>query len=186
MNKLLAAALFAAAAASAACSGNMSREAREANPAPCPNIIVLSDAARFLEFDGEQGLDNIAYTGEILNATTVCRYFGDEPIEAEVVLDLAFGKGPKAVENERVFNYFVAVTRTDMEVIAKQEFAIPVEFNNRRNVVVVEEEVDRIVIPRLGEQISGVNFEIVVGFALTPQQARFNRSGESLKFPNIQ
>ena len=180
-----AAALIAAALATSACSG-LSREAQQANPAPCPNIIVLQDAARLIEFDGDEQIDNVAYTGEILNVETICRYFGDEPIEAEVEIDLAFGKGPKAVENDKVFNYFVAVTRTDLEVIAKQEFSVPVEFSDRREVVVAQEEIDRIVIPRVNENTSGTNFEIIVGFSLTPQQAIFNRSGKSLKFPELQ
>lgn len=184
MKKLLAVALFAAAASTAACSG--SREAQQANPAPCPNIVVLQDAARFIEFDGDEELENVAYTGEILDATTRCRYFGDEPIDAEVEIELAFGKGPKASESDKIFNYFVAVTRTNLEVIAKQDFAVPVEFNDRQTVVLKQEDIDRIVIPRAGENTSGTNFEIIVGFELTPQQAIYNRSGKSLKFPDIQ
>lgn len=183
MKKLLVAALFAA--ATTACSG-LSREAQQANPAPCPNLIVLQDAARVIEFDGDEAIDNVAYTGEILHAETVCRYFGDEPIEAEVEIDLAFGKGPKAAENDKIFSYFVAVTRTDFEVIAKEEFSIPVEFNDRREVVLKHEEIDRIRIPRANEQTAGSNFEIIVGFNLTPQQAIYNRSGKSLKFPELQ
>lgn len=185
MKKLLAAALFAAALGVSACS-SLSREAQEANPAPCPNIVVLQDAARFIEFDGEEGLENVAYTGEIIDATSTCRYFGDEPIDAEVEIEIAFGKGPKATENDKVFNYFVAVTRTNLEVIAKQNFAVPVEFGERRTVVLKQEEIDRIVIPRAGENTSGTNFEIIIGFNLTAQQAIFNRSGKSLKFPDIQ
>ena len=184
MNKPLAAALFAA-AATTACSG-LSREAQEANPAPCPNIVVLNEAARVLEFDGDERLENVAYTGEITGVNTVCRYFGDEPIEAEVQIGMAFGKGPKGTEDAKLFNYFVAVTRKDFEVIAKQEFIVPVEFDERNEIFTTIEDVDRIVIPRSGEETSGVNFEIIVGFALTPEQAIFNRSGKSLKFPDLQ
>ncbi len=186
MKKHLAAALIAASVLGAAGCSGISREAQQANPAPCPNIIVLQDAARLIEFEGEETIDNVAYTGEILDAITVCRYFGDEPIEAEVEIDLAFGKGPQADENKKIFNYFVAVTRTDLEVIAKQDFAVPVDFGGRSEVVLKREEIDRIVIPRAGENTSGTNFEIIVGFSLTPQQAIFNRSGKSLKFPELQ
>lgn len=185
MKKLLVAAPFAAAAAATAGCSGLSREAQQANPAPCPNIIVLQDAARIIEFDGDEHIDNVAYTGEIVHAETVCRYFGDEPITAEVEIDLAFGKGPKATENDKVFNYFVAVTRTNLEVIAKQDFSVPVAFSERRSVVVKTEDIDRIRIPRANEQTSGTNFEIIVGFNLTPQQAIYNRSGKSLKFPEL-
>ena len=187
MNKALAGARFAALAAAAglvACSGN-SREARETNPAPCPNIVVLADAARFIEFDGDETVENVAYSGEITGAQVACRYVGTKPIEAEVELEMAFGKGPKGENGDKVFSYFVAVARRDLEVIAKEEFYAPIEFSEKRRVVVFEDEIDKIVIPRSGENISGVNFEIIVGFDLTAEQAIFNRSGKSLKFPNL-
>lgn len=185
MNKLLAGALIAAAATTAACS-SVNKKEREANPAPCPNVVVLNEAARILEFDGEEQLENIAYTGEITNVNIACRYFGDEPIDAEISVDMAFGKGPKGDNGKKYFTYFVAVTRKDLEVITKKEFTVPVDFKDDREVVVIEEEIDKIVISRTNEDVSGVNFEIIIGFALTPEQAIFNRSGKSLKFPNLQ
>jgi len=184
MNKLLQGALFAAAFSVMGCSG-ISREARERNPAPCPNIVVLNDAARLIEFEGDQVLENVAYTGEITNVQLGCRYVEDKPIESEVTIEMAFGKGPKGADGEKYFKYFVAVSRTDLEVIAKEEFIVPVTFNENRTIVVKREDIDKIIIPRLDEATSGVNFEIIVGFSLTPQQAIFNRSGKSLKFPDL-
>ncbi len=185
MNKLIAVALIAAAAT--ACSSNeKQRAARAANPAPCPNIIVLNDAARFIEFDGGDVVEDIAYTGEIVDVASTCRYFSDEPIKADVSIDMAFGRGPKATTDKKVFNYFVAVTRTNREVIAKKEFSVPVDWDGGRAVEVERVKIDEIFIPRAGDNVSGVNFEIIVGFSLTPGQAIYNRSGKSLKFPNIQ
>ena len=46
-------------------------------------------------------------------------------------------------------------------------------------------DIDEIVIPRANDNVSGVNFEIIIGFSVTPEQAIFNRSGKSLKFPNL-
>ncbi len=185
MNKLVAGALIAAGVATTGCE-SVNREAREANPDPCPNIIVLEEAARVVEFDGEQRLEDVAYTGEVMDVSTRCRYFGDNPIDAEVDIRFAFGKGPKGVDGDKVFKYFVAVTKKDSEVIAKKEFVVPVKFDEDRIVVVKKEEIDRIVIPRAGEETSGLNFEIVVGLSLTPSQTIYNRSGKSLKFPNLQ
>ena len=186
MSKAVVSALIAAIFGISACSSN-DKESRERNPAPCPNVIALGDASRVIEFAGEdQTLDNIAYTGEIVNVTSVCRYFGDNPIDASVEVELAFGKGPKGENGEKYFKYFVAVTRTDLEVIAKENFVVPVDFSDKRRIVVKVEDIDKIGIPRATEQISGSNFEIIVGFALTPQQAIFNRSGKSLKFPELQ
>ncbi len=184
MNKLLVGALFAAAATSSGCS-SFSQEAKEANPAPCPNVLVLNDAARALEFDGDKELENIAYTAEITGLNVACRYFGDEPIDAEVTIDMAFGKGPKGVEDKKFFKYFVAITRKDLEVITKKEFVVSADFGGGKTLVFAQEEIDKIIIPRLNEETSGINFEIIVGLSLSPEQAIFNRSGKSLKFPDL-
>lgn len=184
MNKTIAAALFAALLGAAACASS-NKAADKRNPAPCPNILVLNDAARMIEFDGEEVIEDVAYTAEITNVSIGCRYFGDNPIDTEISVEMAFGRGPQGAAEEKLFTYFVAVTRKDLEVITKKEFTLPIRFNKKRSVVVLEDEIDEITIPRSGEEISGVNFEIVVGLKLTPQQAVFNRSGKSLKFPQL-
>ncbi len=188
MKTLLATALFAAAASAlAGCAGSdKARAAREANPAPCPNILILKDASRFIEFDGEESVENIAYSGEMVDVASTCRYYADEPIEAGITIDLAFGRGPKGGEDEKRFTYFVAVTRKDTEVIAKKEFQVPVKFGDGESIKVEQIDIDEVVIPRASETVSGLNFEIIVGFSVTPEQAIFNRSGKSLKFPELQ
>ena len=185
MKTLLASALIAAVALSGCASSEKARAAREGNPAPCPNILVLSEASRFVEFDGDESIDNVAYTGEMVDVTSNCRYFSDEPIEAGVSIDLAFGRGPKGAEAQKVFTYFVAVTRKDTEVIEKKEFQVPIKFSEDKPIEVIRVDIDKVHIPRAGENISGSNFEIIVGFSVTPQQAIYNRSGKSLKFPNL-
>lgn len=188
MNKALVAACFAASLAVSGCGANAAknaREAREKNPAPCPNIVVLSDAARQVEFAGEETLDDVAYTAEIENVDLQCRYFGDKPIDASVRVKFAFGRGPKGARADNTYTYFVAVTRKDLEVIQKTEFQVPVKFRGGETVVDLTDNINRIVIPRASEKTSGANFEVIIGMALTPKQAIFNRSGKSLKFPEL-
>ncbi len=162
------------------------RASQERNPAPCPNIIVLQEAGRMIEFNGEQTLENIAYSGEITGVRGTCRYFAGEPIKMEIELDMAFGRGPTADANIKNVNYFVAVTRTNRDLIAKEEFTVPVKFNRNRTIVDISETIKNITIPRANDTISGINFEIVVGLSLTQDQVIFNRSGKSLKFPTLQ
>jgi len=187
MNKALAFALIAAAVTTVGCAASDKEKAkRESNPAPCPNILVLKDASRAIEFGGEeQTLENVAYTAEVTNVTLACRYYADEPIDASVDIDFAFGRGPQAEVAEKSFTYFVAVTRKNAEVIEKAEYTIPVKFGSKDKVKLVEQQIEQILIPRKSEETSGLNFEIVVGLTLTPSQARFNRSGKSLKFPEL-
>jgi hypothetical protein len=182
MNKALAFALFAAVAL-AGCGST--KEARLANPAPCPNIAVLPDAARQIVFDGAEDVDNIAWSAEVTNVSLACRYVGSDPIDASAEITLAFGKGPKADAQLHNFAYWVAVTRVDREVIVKKEYLIPVKFDDDESVKTVEQELKEIVIPRKDDQTSGTNFEIIVGLVVTPQQALYNRSGKSLKFPDL-
>lgn len=182
MNKALAAALIAAVAA-AGCGST--KEAKLKNPAPCPNIVVLADAARLIEFDGAERIENVAWTAEVENVSLACRYIAAKPVDASVKIDLAFGKGPKAAAKEHDFAYWIAVTRTNREVIEKKEYLVPVEFGDDETVKRVEHEIEKIIIPRKDQDTSGTNFEIVVGLVVTPQQAIYNRSGKSLKFPEI-
>jgi hypothetical protein len=187
MNKALAATLIAAAGLTA-CSSDAAKEARaarERNPAPCPNIVVLNDAARLVEFVGDAALENVAWSAEIMDVSLSCRYFTDRPIEAKVDLKIAFGRGPAAEATAKEFSYFVAVTRTDQEVIAKENFTVPVQFKDGRDVALIEQKIEELIIPRKAETTSGTNFEIVVGMVLTREQALYNRSGKSLKFPDL-
>jgi hypothetical protein len=181
MNKALVAALIAAAAAG--CASN-TKEAKLKNPAPCPNVVVLEDAARQIIFNGQQTIEDVAWSAEVENVSLACRYVGDKPIDAGVKINLALGRGPKADANEHQFGYWVAVTRTNREVIAKQEYVLPIKFGDE-TVKRASQEIDQIIIPRKSEQTSGENFEIVVGLTVTPQQATYNRSGKSLKFPDL-
>ena len=161
------------------------RLARQANPAPCPNAFALSDAARMVVFDGEPGLDAVAWSAEVTDVRTSCRYAEDSPISAEVTLDLAVGRGPAARDDTLPLTYFVAVTRRDKDLIAKEEFTVPVTVRQGMATVELSERVREIVIPRAGENTSGTNFEIAVGFALSREQLLYNRSGRSLKFPEL-
>jgi len=184
MNKALAAALIAAAAVAAAGCGS-TKEKRLANPAPCPNIVVLSDASRQVVFAGQERIEDVAWSAEIADVSLACRYLGNNPIDASVKVNFAFGKGPKAEGRAHDFAYWVAVTRTNREVIEKREYLVPVKFDDEGAIERVEHEIKKIVIPRKDENISGTNFEVVVGLVVTPEQAIYNRSGKSLKFPDL-
>jgi hypothetical protein len=161
------------------------REARQANPAPCPNVFVLDDVAEFVHFEGdEKELESVTYSGEITDVATSCRYFSDRPIQASVDIAFAIGRGPAATQNATSIDYFVAVTRTDRDVIAKETFTLPVTFRRGESVAYVTRSIESITIPRLDDNTSGVNFEIAVGFALERGDVLYNRSGKSLKFPD--
>src|SRR5581483_5875224 len=89
-----------------------------------------------------------------------------------------FGKGPQAAGGSKTYRYWVAVTDRNRDVIAKQEFELPVSFPSGKDRVYATESVNNITIPRGTATTSGANFEVLVGFDVTPKMADFNRQGK--------
>lgn len=152
------------------------------NAGPCPSMGVLYDASRLIVFDGaDERFSSIAWTGEMRGVRGLCRYVGEDPIVMNLKLNLAFGRGPMAQGNKYTYRYWVAVTRKDRIPLSKQYFEAPVSFAGGADRAVLDVELERIVIPRANENVAGGNFEILVGFDLTPEQLAFNRAGKRFR-----
>tara|TARA_R110002073_G_scaffold180431_1_gene338797 strand:+ start:305 stop:871 length:567 start_codon:yes stop_codon:yes gene_type:complete len=147
------------------------------NPGLCPSALTLYDAHRVVELDGGEAYSNVAYTGEILAVRSLCRYFDDLPINANLEMEMGFGRGPAATAETHTFRYFIAVTRRDSVVIHRESFPITVRFRAGEDRVFLQETIDSIMIPRANDTVAGDNFEIIVGFDLTPEQLAWNRTG---------
>lgn len=147
------------------------------NVGPCPVAGALYDASRVVEIKGAERHENVGFTGAIEGVRGFCRYIGTNPITMEVEIDFAFGRGPQAEGLSHTYPVFVTVTRRDRSVLAKERFDIPVTWPADKDIVRVTESVPGIVIPRANETVSGSNFEVIVGFDLTPAQLAYNRSG---------
>lgn len=150
------------------------------NAGPCPLMGVLYEASRQVEFSppDQERYGNIAFTGEMRGVRGLCRYVDDDPIRMQVAVDMAFGRGPAAEAERKTYRYWVAVVRRGLAPLEKQYFDVEVEFPRGQAVVTHTELIERIEIPRANADISGENFEILVGFDLTPEQLAFNRAGK--------
>ncbi len=148
------------------------------NVGPCPVAGSLYDAQRLVQVYGAERHENVGFTGAIEGLRGFCRYVDKNPITMEIEIDFAFGKGPKAQGDTMTYGYFVSVTRRDRNVLAKEASSLKVTFPKGQEIVRRTEKVSGIVIPRATETISGTNFEVLVGFDLTPEQLAFNRSGK--------
>ena len=150
---------------------------------PCPYVKVLYDAARFHQFkDDKESSGAAQWTGEINGVNSDCAYKGGDPIQVGMDIGFSLGRGPEADGQTKVYHYWVAVTERDKTVLAKQVFELPVTFapgEQRRD---VNTRIDGIIIPRKDATISGTNFEVLVGFDVTPQMAEFNREGKHFRF----
>lgn len=150
---------------------------------PCPFVKVLYEAARYHEFkDGREALSNAAWTGQINGVSSDCAYLGDEPIETGINIGFSLGRGPMAEGQTKVYRYWVAVTTRNDAVITKQYFDLPVTFEGDNPRQEVNATIGSIVIPRADASVSGDQFEILVGFDVTPQMVAFNRDGRYFRF----
>jgi hypothetical protein len=142
-------------------------------PPPCPRAVVGEGAGRLTRFDGS-GKDptNVLFEAEIADLAGSCIY-DDTEISVEMQIQIVAGRGPAATDDDAKVNYFVAVTRNDKTVLARQAFDAVIELpgNQTRNEIIEEIE-QTIPIPEGG---SGGNLVIVVGFEMTPDELEFNR-----------
>src|SRR5690606_36821872 len=120
--------------------------------------------------------NTVGYTGEIEEIAAECSYQEDEPITVSVDILFHLGRGPMATSASRSYRYWVAVTDRNRAVLAKEYFDLAVDFADADRTYVTE-EIRNLVIPRAGPEISGSNFEILIGFEVTPEMAEFNRTG---------
>jgi hypothetical protein len=159
--------------------GNDSRP----NAGACPLMGVLYDSSRLVDFNdpSSQRYANIEYTGEMQGVNGLCRYVESDPITMSIEIDMAFGRGPAATSDRQTYRYWVAVTRRGRAPIEKAYFDVDVRFPRGQTVVTYREEIGNIVIPRANADVSGENFEILVGFELTPEQLQFNREGRRFR-----
>ncbi|WP_372783024.1 Tat pathway signal sequence domain protein [Phenylobacterium sp.] len=151
------------------------------NAGPCPFVKSLYDASRYVEFkDDREASANVGFSGEIQGISAGCQYKDDQPISVSMDVLFELGKGPMAQGGSKTYRYWVAVTDRNREVIARQEFDLPVNFNGKDRVYITD-SIANIIIPRGTTTTSGANFEILVGFDVTPQMAAFNRLGKRFR-----
>lgn len=154
------------------------------NAGPCPFVKVLYDAARYVPFKNNvETYDNVGFTGEIEGIVSDCAYQGDLPITVKTRIKFAFGRGPQAEGRSNLYRYWIAVTDRNHAVLDKAYFSLPVTFPVGADRVTRNETIGKIEIPRKDARVSGGNFEVLVGFDVTPQMAAFNREGKRFR-PN--
>lgn len=152
------------------------------NAGPCPFVKVLYDASRYVEFKaGRESAASAAYTGEIQGVSSGCAYKSNDPIKMQVEVLFALGRGPEATEGRKTYRYWVAVTERNKDVLAKEYFDLPISFPANGDRVFATEKLGTITIPRAEATTSGSNFEVLIGFDVTPEMAAFNRDGKRFR-----
>ena len=152
------------------------------NAGPCPYVKVLYDAGRTIDFKGGQvASDAVGFTGEFEGLSSGCLYKGADPIKVGMELLFGFGRGPAAEGSTKTYHYWVAVTDRNEEVLAKQYFDITARFQPGQDRMMMTDRIEGITIPRADANVSGSNFEVLVGFDMTPEMVDFNRQGKRFR-----
>ena len=150
------------------------------NAGPCPYVKILYDAARYVELEGARAaISNVGYTGELEGVSADCAYREAEPIRLDISMLFRLGRGPQATGEQKTYRYWIAVTERNSAVLTKEYFDLPVNFGGERTAAVTEERT--ITIPRASATTSGGNFEVLIGFDVTPEMVEFNRSGSRFR-----
>lgn len=153
-----------------------------ANAGPCPYVKVLYDASRYVEFkENREATADVGYTGEIEGISAACAYKGSDPITIDMIVTFSLGKGPMASGSSKTYTYWVAVTNRNKDVLAKEYFTFRANFPAGKNTLVMTDRLSGLSIPRADDKVSGANFEVLVGFDVTPQMAQFNRDGKRFR-----
>lgn len=153
---------------------------RRAAAGPCPYVKILYEGARYVELaDNRPSMQNVGFTGEIEGLVSDCAYQSDRPIELEIRTLFNLGRGPQAQTDQRTYRYWIAVTERNRAVLAKEYFDLPVNFEGQQTASMTVD--NTIVIPRASATVAGDNFEVLIGFEVTPEMAEFNRSGSRFR-----
>lgn len=143
-------------------------------PPPCPQIVVVKDAARQVRFVGDgRDLTDVVFEARIDGAGVACEY-DDNVIEVDMRVRLEAVRGPAAAEDLAKLSYFVAIARLDQTVLAHEEFDSTVPLPGNQTRAAVEEEVS----PRIpiDFQETGNNYRIYIGLALSEEELQYNKA----------
>ena len=159
----------------AACSSGESALAPQ-----CPHIIIVKDTAEFTAFRPGPGRDltDVVLDARINGFDGECETDLESNRSVKVTVDLQLifeaTRGPANKTREGNFSYYVAIANRRGNIIAKKVFDTELEFEGNRNRIGGVEELTQ-EIPLRPDEL-GEDFDIFVGFQLSPEQLDYNRS----------
>ena len=147
--------------------------ASEPETRPCPQAVVLTDAARQVKFSGlGRDLTDVLFEATIQTGRLVCEY-DDNTLDVDLQVQVVAARGPANTDRLAQINYFIAVARVDQTVLARESFDITIPFPGNRTRVSGIEEIGQVITLVGGEH--GGNYRIYVGLDLTPEELEYNR-----------
>lgn len=144
----------------------------------CPQVFVVQDAARYLEWapGGGRDLIDVRYDAKILNVEWQCTFLVEENrVDMEVRFAMRAFMGTSAESSQGRFPYFVAVADPTGTIVAKQVFGIDIAFpGNALEVAHIESVLQRISYRQIAD---AAKYTVYIGFQLSPEQLEDVRAG---------
>lgn len=148
--------------------------AAEPEVRPCPKAVVLTDAARQTKFTGQgRDLTDVLFEASIQTGRLVCEY-DENVLDVDLQVQVIATRGPANSDRLANLSYFVAVTRTDETILARESFDIAIPFPGNRTRVSGLEEIGQ-VITLVGDEDGG-DYRIYVGLDLSREELEYNRA----------
>ena len=136
----------------------------------CPAIAVMGDTGTVTRFNGD-GYEpaDIIYTASVSNMTIDCKE--SSSVSSTIQFDIVAGAGDALTDSTQTLDYFVVVLKDTTQIITKKIYTVSLDFNAEGSAV--SPQVLANMIPEI-EQARRYNYEILVGFQLTPEEVMFN------------
>ncbi len=141
----------------------------------CPSIATLSQASGITVFvpGAKQALENIRYDALIAKAALDCKVTGNQVV-AEFGMSGRISLGPKGAPGKKILPLFAALTLKDKDVRNKIFRKTDVTVKpGRRNADFIEVIKDFTF--TLGPGKKPTDYEVLVGFDLSPAQLQYNQ-----------
>jgi hypothetical protein len=144
-------------------------------PPACPRASIIGEGSTVTKFRDGTGRDltDIVAQGEIVDVAVECDY-DRRGVEVALQVAIAAQRGPADRSRVAEFDYFVAVADAQRTILAKEVFRLRFEFPATQARIGTIEEIE----PRipLKSRAEGVDYQIIVGFQLTPEEIEWNRT----------
>lgn len=134
----------------------------------CPSVSFLGGAEKIIQFQEgpSREIKDILIQAEMTNLGGSCR-FSSRRVEVMVIFDIIAERGPSNPSSSASLPFFLAVLGAEGEILVKTTFVEDIDFHENR-LETWSEEIDQEIF--LFDNVTPLNFEILVGFQLTPDQ----------------
>ena len=138
-------------------------------------MFILDDAKDLTRFKPGPGRDitDILFEAEIVNFVGDCDY-DEGQAEIQLSVQIRVERGPANKGRKVAFDYFVAIPEFQPQSEGKRIFNVAGEFEGNRTRMLYQDDLDMTIPVKV--PADGAALEIILGFQLTPEELKFNRS----------